>query len=260
MCYVCLCTVLPLLPKRRLEGFNPCALDRSETDMHTLQKIAIVLCALIATLVLVFTIGNNAARASAPPSADQIASRVQAFYNQTRSFQARFRQDYTVKAFNRRKRSSGRVAFERPGKMSWTYDTPNGNRVVSNGTILKVYEKDNKQMYEQALGKSQYPAALAFLMGKGDLRQTFNLRLLDSKRMNFEGGYVLEGLPKSPTPAYQKVLIYVDAGTAQVRRMLILDAQGNRNMFTFESPVVNVRLPAGEFVFDPPEGTTIVHP
>ncbi|PIE06042.1 MAG: hypothetical protein CSA75_01610 [Sorangium cellulosum] len=227
--------------------------------MHSLQKIAIVLCALIATLVLVFTIGNSA-KAASPPTADQIATRVQAFYNQTKTFQARFRQDYTVKAFNKRKRSTGVVTFGRPGKMSWKYDNPNGNRVVSNGTSLKVYEKDNNQMYEQSIGQSQYPAALAFLMGRGDIRKTFTLRLLDSKRMKFEGGYVLEGTPKSPTPAYQKVLMYVDAGTAQVRRMLILDAQGNRNMFTFENPLVNTRVPDSEFLFEPPKGTMIVHP
>jgi len=227
--------------------------------MHSLQKIAIVLCALIATLVLIFVMGSPS-RAATPPTAEQVAARVQAFYNQTRTFQARFQQDYTVKAFNKKKRTTGQVLFERPGKMSWKYDSPNGNRVVCDGSILKVYEQDNRQMFEQPFSDSQYPAALAFLMGRGELTKTFSLRLLDAKRMNFEGGYVLEGTPKSPTPAYQKVLMYVDAGTAQVRRMLILDAQGNRNMFTFENPVVNSSIPTEEFVFQPPEGTTIVHP
>ncbi|MCL2823116.1 MAG: outer membrane lipoprotein carrier protein LolA [Polyangiaceae bacterium] len=228
--------------------------------MNSLQKIAIVLCALIAAIVFVFTVGTSAKAGGAPPTADQIAARVQAFYNQTRTYQARFQQDYTVKAFNKKKQSTGRVAFERPGKMSWKYDTPNGNRVVCNGTTLKVYEKENKQMFEQPIADSQYPAALAFLMGKGELSKSFTLKLLDAKRMNFEGGYVLEGTPKTPTPAYQKVLMYIDASTAQVRRMLILDAQGNRNMFTFENPVVNTPIPAEEFAFEAPEGTTIVHP
>jgi outer membrane lipoprotein carrier protein len=229
-------------------------------QMEMLQKIAIVLCALLAAFVLVLTIGARAARASAPPTADEIAARVQAFYNQTRTFQSSFQQDYTVKAYNTKKHSSGRVMFEKPGKMSWNYAEPNGNRVVSDGTELKVYEKENQQMYEQPLDKSQYPAALAFLMGQGDLSKSFTLRLLDSKRMKFEGGYVLEGTPRSATPAYQKVLMYVDSSTAQVRRMLILDAQGNRNMFTFENPVVNVPVPPGEFAFTPPPGTQIVRP
>lgn len=227
--------------------------------MQSLQKIAIILSAVIATLVLIFTIGTSA-RAATPPSADQVASRVQAFYNQTRAFQARFQQDYTVKAFNKRKRSVGTVSFERPGKMSWKYDEPNGNRVVSDGSILKVYEKNNNQLFEQPVNESQYPAALAFLMGRGDLKKSFRLRLLDAKRLRFEGGYVLEATPKNPTPAYQKVLMYVDAATAQVRRMLILDAQGNRNMFTFDNPVVNGRIPAAEFIFDAPKGVNVVRP
>ena len=73
---------------------------------------------------------------------------------------ARLRQDH------RQPRS---VVFEKPGKMSWRY-TNNGNRVVSDGKLVKVYEKENKQMYEQPLDKSQYPAALSFLVGGGNLK------------------------------------------------------------------------------------------
>ena len=227
--------------------------------MQGLQKIAIVLCAIIATIVLIITVGASA-RAASPTTADQVANRVQAFYNQTRAFQARFQQDYVIKAFNKRKRSTGTVSFERPGKMSWKYDEPNGNRVVSNGSVIKIYEKTNNQFYEQPIADSQYPAALAFLMGHGNLKKTFALRLLDAKRLRFENGYVLEGTPRTPTPAFQKVLFYVDATTAQVRRMLILDAQGNRNMFTFESPAINVPIAAAEFILDPPQGANVVHP
>jgi outer membrane lipoprotein carrier protein len=56
------------------------------------------------------------------------------------------------------------------------------------------------------------------------------------------------------------VLLYVDSATAQVRRVLILDVQGNRNRFDFENPLVNTPVPAGEFTFSPPTGTQIVKP
>ena len=195
---------------------------------------------------------------SAGPSADQIAARVQAFYDQTRTFQADFKQEYYIKLHDKRTTSEGHVAFEKPGKMSWKYAQPNGNRVVSNGQTLKVFEPSNQQMFEQPVDKSQYPAALSFLMGQGQLTSSFTLRLLDT--MKFEGGWVLEGTPKDPTPAYQKVLLYVDAATSQVRRVLILDAQGNRNRFDFENPLVNTPIPPGEFTFTPPTGTQIVKP
>jgi outer membrane lipoprotein carrier protein len=97
-------------------------------------------------------------------------------------------------------------------------------------------------------------------MGKGQLTKDFSLRLLDSGQMKFEGGYVLEGTPKEATPAYQKMLLYVDGQTNQVRRVLILDAQGNRNRFDFTSPVVNQPVAKTEFNFTPPPGTRVVRP
>lgn len=197
---------------------------------------------------------------AAGPTAEEIAGRVQRFYDATKTFRATFKQTYTIKVQNVQKVSTGKVIFEKPGKMSFKYDAPNGNRVVSDGNVIKVYEQENQQMYEVPVGKSQYPAALAFLMGKGQLTRDFSLRLLDASQMKFEGGYVLEGTPKEATPAYQKTLLYVDAATNQVRRVLILDAQGNRNRFDFEAPAVNEPVAKGEFDFIPPAGTKIIKP
>ena len=84
-------------------------------------------------------------------------------------------------------------------------------------------------MFETPVKGSQYPAALSFLMGQGKLTKDFALRLLDPAEMKFEGGYVIEGTPKEATPAYQKLLLYVDAQTNQVRRALILDRMLNHH-------------------------------
>jgi outer membrane lipoprotein carrier protein len=205
---------------------------------------------------------SKGAKPAAPKkglSPNEVAENVQKFYDKTKTFKAGFKQRYMVRAYNKRKDSQGQVIFEKPGKMSWRY-TSNGNRVVSDGKVIKVYEADNKQMYEQPLGKSQYPAALAFLVGGGNLKKSFKLRKLDEKQMQFEGGYVLEGVPKEATPAYQKILLYVDANTYQVRRVLLLDAQGNRNRFDFITPAVNTKVPPNEFSFKPPPGTQVIKP
>lgn len=228
--------------------------------MKSWTKLPLLAC--LALTPVVVTIGAHDARADvkAQPaaSADGIAARVQGFYDNTRTFQARFEQVYHIEAYNRKKRSTGLVIFQRPGRMNWKYDEPNGNRVVSDGQLLKVYEQDKSQVVEQPLGASQYPAVLSFLVGKGNLREMFNLRRLDEKRMNFEGGYVLEGTPKKETSAYTKVIMYIDAETAQVRRMLVIDAQRNRNLFTFSNPTVNAAVPAKTFEFTPPPGTQVV--
>jgi outer membrane lipoprotein carrier protein len=54
------------------------------------------------------------------------------------------------------------------------------------------------------------------------------------------------------------MILYVDSATAQVRRVLLLDAQGNRNRFDFAKPAVNTKVLSGEFTFTPPAGTQIV--
>lgn len=192
-------------------------------------------------------------------SADEIADRVQSFYDKTTTFKAGFKQRYFVPMYDKAKDSAGSVIFEKPGKMSWRY-TNNGNRVVSDGKLIKIYEKENKQMYEQPLDKSQYPAALSFLTGQGKLKQNFKFKREDSKQMKFESGYVLSGLPLTPTPAYERVLFFVDAQTYQVRRVLIIDAQGNRNRFDFVTAEVNKKAPQGEFAFTPPPGTQVIKP
>lgn len=215
--------------------------------------------ALVAVIGLCVVSQPRSVQASGP-TAVQIAERVQGFYDQTKTFQAKFEQLYVMKVHNKRRKSSGRVAFAKPGKMSWRYAAPNGNRVVSDGKTVKVYDKANQQVYKSSVKKSQYPAALAFLMGEGSLQNDFSLRLLDTGKFGIRGGYVLEATPRTKTPVYQKMLLYVDASTHQVRRVLLLDAQGNRNRFTFESPVLNAKVEPSEFRFTPPPGTRVIKP
>ncbi len=187
-------------------------------------------------------------------------ARVQANYEKVRAFRARFKQDYWVKAYDQRKKSTGAVLFARPGKMSWTYDEPKGNRVVSDGKLLRVYEEGSKQLFEQPVDKSQYPQALGFLTGESKLAETFTFEANEGASMNFPGGIVLVATPKQPLASVQKVLLYVDAATHYVRRVLLLDAQGNRNRFDFDEVKLDEPIDGREFVFNAPAGTTVIHP
>lgn len=197
--------------------------------------------------------------ATTPAEVVAMVDKVQAFYDQAKTFKAHFVQRYFIAAYNKSKDSEGNVAFEKPGKMSWRYST-NGNRVVSDGKVLKIYEAENKQMYEQDVNKSQYPAALSFLMGTGNLKAAFTFKKLDPTQANFPGGHVLVGTPLEATPAYQQMVLYVDAKTFQVRRVLLVDAQKNKNRFDFSAPVVNEKIPASEFQFIPPPNTKVIRP
>ncbi len=216
--------------------------------------------AFAAPLVSRSSAAQTSAVPAAGPSAEAIIDRVQAFYDKTKTFKSAFKQQYKIPAYDKTRDDAGVVTFQKPGRMSWRYAS-NGNRIVSDGTLLKIYEKDAKQMVVQPFGAgAQYTAALSFLLGQGQLKQNFKLTKQDAKLMKYPSGYVLEGIPLQPNPACERVLFYIDAQTYQVRRVMLIDAQRNRNRFDFLSSEVNTPPPKGEFAFNPPPGTQIIRP
>ena len=203
---------------------------------------------------------QNAAQGE--PDARTVAAAVQAFYDQTQDVSASFFQTYVNKLYNRTDRSQGHVVFKKPGMMRWDYDRPNGKVIVSNGKRLLVYEPGDDgepgQVVEQNITSAQLPQAMAFLMGTGRLADSFTFRLLDAAREGYPSGDVLELRPKQPTPAYDRILFYVERTPALrglVRRLLIIDANGNRNRFDFSQLKFNAGVKASRFEWQPPQGT-----
>lgn len=194
-------------------------------------------------------------------TADAVAAQVDAVYLPIVRFRARFKQRYKAKIAGTTKVSSGVCYVQRPGKISFSYHEPNKNRVVSDGVTLKVYEHENKQMFLRPVANTEYPGALAFIMGKG-LRQSY--RFSFNKKSKWEGGPVLMGRPRIANPAYKKVFFYIDrellakSDPACVRRVLVLDAQRNQNRFDF----LHIEQPATVsptiFSFTAPPGTNII--
>jgi outer membrane lipoprotein carrier protein len=198
---------------------------------------------------------------AAPGSADELAAQVDEIYKPLTLFRARFEQSYQAKVAGVTKKSSGLLLVERPGKLSFRYDPPNKNRVVSDGALIRIYEADNAQMYEQPVGRTEYPGALAFIMGYG-LRGSF--RFVFNDKAQFTGGKVLLGSPRTPNPSYEQALFYIDAALlakrdpGTVRRVVVIDAQKNKNRFDFTETSRPASIPASEFQFTPPPGTNVV--
>lgn len=210
----------------------------------------------VALLVAAPVAARARAARGAEPTAEELAKKVQARHDAAKTYQASFEQTFTLKAQGTEKVQKGKVAFERPGKMSFRYDA--GDRVVSDGKTVRVYEKQHAHVYEVALKKSVYPASIAFLVGKGQLEKDFAWVLRDAKKAGFEGGAVIEGTPREATPAWQRLFLWVEPKTGDVRRVLVLDAQGNRNRFDFTGASLDKAVPKGEFEFTPPPGTKVV--
>ncbi|MDD9947675.1 MAG: outer membrane lipoprotein carrier protein LolA [Myxococcales bacterium] len=192
----------------------------------------------------------------------KVAASVQAFYDQTQDVSAQFRQMYVHRLYNRTERSHGQVVFKKPGKMRWDYGQPNGKIIVADGQRVRIFEPGQEgepdQVLEQRMSAHQLPQAMAFLMGTGRLENDFNFRLLDAGEAGFPSGHILELRPKEPTPHYVRVLFYVDSRPAVrglVRRLIVIDADGNRNRFDFDKLRFNSGVTDQPFAWRPPAGT-----
>ncbi|MBW2459673.1 MAG: outer-membrane lipoprotein carrier protein LolA [Deltaproteobacteria bacterium] len=196
-----------------------------------------------------------------PGTADAVAEQVDAIYKPVTLFRARFKQKYVAKVAGKTKHSEGWAAVKRPRRISFKYKPPNKNRVVSDGKIIKIYEHDNQQMYVGNMAGTDYPGALSFIMGNG-LRPNFTFTF--HKTAKWEGGPVIIGIPRVANPGYKTVLFYIDEALlkkgdqACVRRVLVLDAQGNRNRFDFMDVEQPADIPNSEFTFKAPKGTEVL--
>lgn len=190
-----------------------------------------------------------------------VARKVDAIFAAKKTFTARFAQQYTLQASGVVKDSSGVVFMERPGKISFRYDPPNKQRIVSDGTTLKVYMPDDNQMFVTPAQSTEYPGALAFMMGNG-IATSFDFAINDKARYT---GVVLDGKPLTPTAGYQLVMFYISkellerADPGAVERVLVRDAQGNKNRFDFKGATQPASIDPAEFTFTPPAGTNVVN-
>ncbi|NUP11369.1 MAG: outer membrane lipoprotein carrier protein LolA, partial [Polyangiaceae bacterium] len=138
---------------------------------------------------------------------------------------------------------------------------PNKNRIVSDGSTLKLYVAEDEQMIEHPVKDTEYPGAFGFIMGSG-IRPSFDFTF--NEKAKFELGPILVGKPRSANPQYEQVLFYVDKSKLEkkdpgaVTGVLIVDAQGNRNRFELFDQSFPAKIDASEFTFTPPAGTNIV--
>ena len=202
--------------------------------------------------------GSAPVAVSTEPSANEIIARVQVVYDATNAVKLTFNQRYGLMAYGWQKDSTGTVIAEKPSQSSWRY--ANGNRAVVGGSLVQVYEKTNNTLFVMPDSKSQFPWAMSFTFGPGQLERRFAFTKQDAQRLQFPSGYVVSGEPRKPVAALERVFFYVDGQSYRVRRVLLLDAQGNRNRYDFVKTELGVRVPPDEFHLEVPPGTQILEP
>jgi len=108
---------------------------------------------------------------------DRLLDRVEEHYNQAKTLQVTFVENYTP-AGSIRRTESGRLMLRKPGRMRGEYSLPKGKLFVSDGKFLWIYTPADNRAAKMPLKASEdMRAPLAFLLGKLNFSKEFhNLR------------------------------------------------------------------------------------
>ena len=188
----------------------------------------------------------------------QILGRIQARYNTINSIQADFRQHSFLTALEVSESSLGKMWYERPGKMRWSYSKPEKQEFIVRDTVLWFYRpEDNQVLIDQFRQLLSSDVPVGFILGIGDLTKDF--KLLESCRK--DGGILVKLTPAKASEEEQGVqqfilrvrdTDYVPSG-AQIQ-----DAGGNVTSIEFEAITINGTIAESVFASEFPAGTDIV--
>lgn len=194
------------------------------------------------------------------PSLAALIERVDARYSGLNDFEARFTQRYVRRALGKTIEERGKVAIKRPGRMRWEYESPERKLFVSDGKKTYFYLPEERQVIV-----SQEPAGalagdddspLAVLAGRRRLMDAF--AIAEAEVPATDGSTVLRLTPHRPDPEVSEAELAVDPEKGQIRRLRLVDGQGNTTEFQFTEVRENRRLADSLFTFTAPPGVEIV--
>lgn len=210
------------------------------------------------------SLGAAAAIAAGPASALQatdvrdLADAVQQRYERIRDFRADFTHEYAGGVLGRKTVERGEVVIRKPGRMRWTYTSPERKVFVSDGVKLYSYVPADRQVYVASVpGGDQASTPALFLAGQGNLTRDFTVTSVEAPK-ELAGTVALELTPRKAEREYESLVLVVDRESLQWRRLVTRDRQGGTSTFSFTNLRENTGVPDSEFVFKIPRGVDVI--
>ena len=183
---------------------------------------------------------------------------LQARYENVRDLRARFvqttRPAHMAGSASEPTVSAGRMVVEKPAKMRWEYEEPDESLVVSDGESLWMYDPGFGEAQRLPVGEGLLSgAAVSFLLGEGDLRRDFEIRLVSCDAERAE----LELTPREPA-SFEKLRVVASPETGNLSHTRIDDLLGNVTDVALSDLETNVSPAPETFRFVAPEGVSVV--
>lgn len=192
------------------------------------------------------------AATTAPDAATALRAIVDA-YRAKPAFQVTFVQSYAPSGFPDTTPETGTLTIQAPASLRFDYDGPEGKVYTFDGNAARQYVAADRQIVLKTLTaaeKARLP--LLFLQPAADLLARFDA----SAKAGPNGLVDLTLTPRGEGDLKSVSALATTSG--EVKRLVVLDGEGNRTTFTFTNLAPRKKRPASDFALVPPKGTRVV--
>lgn len=196
--------------------------------------------------------------AAEAPTLEEVVRRVERRYNSARTLAADFVQRYTLGPTTLVE--SGRVYFEKPGRMRWEYNSPEEKLFLSDGKYVYFYVPQERQVRRTKLKESEYwQAAFALLLGRANLKRLFKrMELVTINRPEQNTRWQLRCTARSDRQGFDSIWFDLNE-RYQILRVEIRQRDGSLMEFHFRRWQENLSLESGLFLLQVPSGTVWIN-
>jgi outer membrane lipoprotein carrier protein len=178
---------------------------------------------------------------------------VETRYNQAKTLQVLFKEDYTPPNGARRT-ESGLLLLRKPGRMRWVYSQPAGKLFISDSKNLWLYTPASNRAEKMKLRESDdMRVPLAFLLGKLDFDKEFQNLAWTAEGPDTR----ITGEPKVDNLPYSKVE-FVVTPDYRIREVKVTGFDRSILQFAFDQERMNPKLDGELFKFVVPKGAELV--
>jgi outer membrane lipoprotein carrier protein len=177
---------------------------------------------------------------------------LRAFLTQTSSARGEFVQRVSARSGSAQPVSSGRFAFQRPGKFRWTYEKPYEQVIVADGTRLVLYDRDLNQVTIRKLGAALPSSPASILFGSNEFEKEFEVADIGAR----DGLEWVRAKPRAKDSTFELIEIGFRDGLPQAMRLA--DNFGQVTQLIFSKLERNPKLDAEAFRFEPPKGADVL--
>jgi outer membrane lipoprotein carrier protein len=192
------------------------------------------------------------AESSSSPSA--ILSKIRAAYATTGSVTCTYVQTYAPAGFAATAPETGTLVLQAPDRVRFDYDGPEGKVFTFDGTSGRQYVAADRQMVVRRLAPSDRERLPIVFLESAEVL----LSRYDAAEAPAANGLVTITLTPKRPGALKSASLVAQAASGEVKKLVLVDAAGNRTTFTFTEKLSGKKRPDSEFALVPPDGTKIL--